>query len=305
MAKAAHATVPTTRAISIDITPSNEAQQGLALVTRAQALVVTDKRSHGDAKEFVQGAKKLKGVVEAHWKRITSTIDDTKRTLLKQKAEDVDPIESAISIVTTKVIDYENAEARRVREEEDRRRREAEAEARQRREHELAEQEAEALRLEAQSPKLSDREERFVSMVAGGLHTPQQAAKAAGYADPNAAAVRLVTSKKIVDAIASRKAAAAIREQAEAAKAAPLDVQPIAPVVSNTAKVAGQSSRTYYSAEVVDVEALIDAVVAGTVPRSVLMVNQPALNQAAKDGPDVFEKLFPGCRLVKRQGLAG
>lgn len=295
----------TSRQLAIDITSPTEATQGLALVAQARKLVVVDKVSHGIAKEFVKGAKQLGRAIDEHWRNITRRIDATKADLLKLKAQDLDPVEDAIKIASDVVLTFENAEAERVRIEQDRLRREAERQAQERRDREQAEQEAEALRLEAQSPKLSAREQEFIDQMFIGGKGATVAAQLAGFKDPAETAARLMRTQKIVDAIATAKAAKEIRRQAEEQARKPLDVKPVAKVASNTAHVHGVTSRTYYSAEVEDVDKLVDAVIAGTAPRSALMANQTALNEAAKGSPTLFEELYPGCRLVKRQGLAG
>lgn len=296
---------PTTKQVAIDITSPAEAKQGLALVDQARGFVVKDKVSHGQAKEFVGGAKKLKRAIEEHWSHITRGVDELKRNLLMLKGKDLEPVETAIKIASDVVIAYDNAEAERVRIEQDRLRREEERKARERRDREQAEQEAEALRLEAQSPKLSAREQEFIDQMFIGGKGATVAAQLAGFKDPAETAARLMRTQKIVDAIATAKAAKEIRRQAEEQARKPLDVKPVRKVESNTAHVHGMTSRTYYSAAVEDFDKLVDAVIAGTAPRSALTFNQTALNEAAKGSPTLFEELYPGCRLVKRQGLAG
>lgn len=292
-------------ALTIDLSPSPEASKGGALIIAARALVVADKSTHGQAKLFIRDLKGSIRNIEDFHKRTKRAIDDLKRTVLQHERDDVAPFQEAITIIEPRVIAYENAEDLRVQQEQDRLRRAAEEDARQRREQELAEQEAEALRLEALSGNLSEREEEFISRVVAGC-LPEIAARQAGFKDPAGTANRLLKTLKIQNAIATRREANAIREQAIAQRAQPLTVRPVAAVESQTSKVAGTSTRTYYSADILDADKLIDMVIAGKVSRSVLLINQSWLNQQATDLKDAFESVYgPAARLVKKQGIAG
>ena len=186
-------------------------------------------------------------------------------------------------------------------------------EARQRAENEriaLAERireqeaaEAEAARLEADSPHLSAREQTFVDGILAGFLS-NVAAERAGYKNPTQAAARLGKTRKVLDAIAAAQQAKAIREQAEAQKVTPLVVE--APVVeSQVAKVAGTSVRTTYSAQCVDVLALAKAVLEGRVPVEAIQADSVFLNRQAVALRETFERVYPGCKLVKKTGIAG
>lgn len=300
------AKTPAQTALTIDLSPSPDASKGSAIIAQARTMVVADKSSHGAAKLFIRDLKGTIRNIEDFHKRTKRSIDDLKRTALQHERDDVAPFEEAIKVIEPRIIAYENAEAARVREEQDRLRREAEDEARQRREKELAEQEAEAVRLESQSPKLSARETEFVDRIVVGFKSSVRAALDAGFKDGVAASARLLASPKIQQAIAAKKEAYAVRRQADSLYAQPLDVRPVAAVESQTSKVAGTSTRTYYSAEILDADKLIDMVIAGAISRSVLMVNHPWLNQQATDLKEAFESVYgPAARLVRKQGIAG
>lgn len=291
--------------MAIDVTPSQEAGQGLTLAAHAGLIIVTDKASHTQALEFVKGAKQLKRKIEDHWSNITRAVDEMKRNLLNLKEKDLEPVVRAIGIVEPRALEYADAQKRREQEEADRRRREAEETARREREAELARQEQAALDAEANSPALSAREDVFVSLMLRGV-TGESAARSCGYKDPVAMGAKLLATPKILDAISARKTAAAIREQAEAQRQKPLDVITTR-VPSNLGRAAGVSSRTYYSCVVDDERELLEAVLTGTASRSALIPNQTFLNDQAKQIQDAaaFAAAYPGCRLVKRQGLAG
>lgn len=300
------AKTPAQTALTIDLSPSPDASKGSALIAQARTMVVADKSSHGAAKLFIRDLKGTIRNIEDFHKRTKRDIDSLKKKALQNERDDIAPFEEAIKVIEPRIIAYENAEAVRVREEQDRLRREAEDEARQRRDRELAEQYAQLSRVEAESPHLSLRETEFVSLIVDGEFMPEKAAHTAGFKDAKASAVRLMATPKIQQAIAARKEVIAIRQQTEALRDNPLFVRPVAAVESQTSKVAGTSTRTYYSAEILDVDKLIDMVIAGTISRSVLQINHPWLNQQATDLKDAFESVYgPGARLVKKQGIAG
>lgn len=288
----------------IDLTPSPDARQGLTLRVEAQALTVVDKASHLKARQWIVGAKQLRGAIDEHWRRITRVIDKTKKDLLGLKGDDLEPVDQAIAKVEGVIIAYEDADARRVRAEEERRRREQETQARLDREAELLKADEEALELERNSAVLSKREQVFVDYMAIGDPNPVIAARAAGFTDPEGAAARLRKTPKIIDAIHAKKTAKAIRENAEATRQAPLDVAPIEKVASGVSRGAG-SRRTYYSVEIVDETKFLAAVLHGEVASEAIMPRMTYLNQQAKDSPDIFERSFPGCRLVKDSRIGG
>lgn len=302
---ASTSTPPEQKTMAIDIASPPEAGEALTLRKEALGLMVTDRASHGDALEFIRGCKQLKRKIDDHWSRITRSVDDLKRNLLTMKRTDLEPVESAIAMVEKRALDYDNEQRRREQEAADAARRKAQADAEEKRARELAEHEAQALKFEQDSPRLSAREEQFVELY---LQRPIDAVRHAstvGYKDYRAAAERLLASPKIQDAIQAKRTAAAIRQQAEATRQAPLQTIQQRPVESQRAKAAGVRTTIYRSAEVVDLDALIDAVMAGRAPRAALMANQVYLNQEAKQLQDTFESVYPGCRLVVKQGIAG
>lgn len=297
-------TPPEQKTMAIDIASPPEAGEALTLRKEALGLMVTDRASHGDALEFIRGCKQLKRKIDDHWSRITRSVDDLKRNLLTMKRTDLEPVESAIAMVEKRALDYDNEQRRREQEAADAARRQAEADAKAKRERELAEHEAQALKFEQDSPTLSAREQVFVQqLLAGVAHT--RAAQIAGYADAEKQGARLMASQKIIDAVQAKRTAAAIRQQAEAHRQAPLQTVQAKPVESQRAKTVGVRVTTTRSAEVVNLDALIDAVIAGKAPRAALMANQVYLNQEAKQLQDTFESVYPGCRLVVTQGIAG
>lgn len=192
-------------------------------------------------------------------------------------------------------------EAERQRQAENRRlQQEAEARARQDRERELELIEQEALKAEAASTDLSEREEIFITRIVDG-DLPVRAAQATGYKDPQGMATRLLDTPKIAQAITGRQSAKALREQASAVREMP--VQTTHYEAEKQIKKIG-TDRTTWSAEVYDVEAFMAVVLDPTsrmrygVPADVATFVQTKVNDLAKA---LHEKLdvVPGIRAKK------
>lgn len=289
---------------TIDVTASPDAAQGHSLQLRAATLMVVDQRSHEQALEMIQGAKKLKRAIEEHWSKIKRNVDELKRNLLALERKDLAPVQAVIDALTPRALDYSNAEDRRIREEEQRRRQAAEEQARRDRQAELDRQEQEALRLEVSSPKLSAREEVFVKHFASS-NQARLAALDAGYADPDKAGARLIITPKILEAIGNARQALELRQQATATAQKPLDVVRSTKVESKKAYVPGTRTVTTYACEVTDPAKFILAYLAGDIDTQAMVPNQVWLNKKAVDLKDQFETVFPGCTLVKNQTIAG
>ena len=95
--------------------------------------------------------------------------------------------------------------------------------------------------------------------------------------------------------------AAGNKEEAEAILQEPV-ATPVLTVKPAFERLAGLSSRTLWSAEVVDILMLARHVIAYPAERNLLQVNQPAINERARSQRDGF--LLPGCRLVKGDSMA-
>ena len=289
------------RKLEITLLPSPEAAEGIAL--RATTMLdVVDKESHELALNDLRRAKQIKRRIEEHWSRIKRNVDDLKRNLLDLERKDLEPVVAFIAARERQALDYQNGEARRVREEEDRRRRIAEEQARNDREALLRKMEAEALKAEASSPNLSPREQVFVDVVSSGTNW-DLAAKQVGYKDPSAGD-RLMHTPKIIAAIESQRKARQIREQQQAERDRPLDVV-TKEVVRQTAKVIGTRNTVTYSARVDDIGKVWAAVTDGKISREVFLCNEVWLNQQARQLKEAFEQVFPGCTLIKKEGIAG
>lgn len=292
-----------TNKLTVSLTPSPDAAQGVDLLYQATKLVVADKASHEVVRQFTKDVKALKRTIEAHYDRIKRPLTDAKNTVLAMEKEHLAPLDQAIKVAERLDIDWVNAERKRAEAEAARQREENERIAREQRAADLAKAEAEAEALEATAADLSEREQIFVEQFVA-TNNSTKAAQRAGYKDPEATAIRLLGTKKIVAALEAHRAALVLRLQAEAVSQQPLDVAPVV-VETAVASVAGTSLRTYYSCGEVDVLALAKAVVAGKVSVLALQANTVFLNKQASALKDLFPQAFPGCQLAKKQGISG
>jgi hypothetical protein len=236
--------------------------------------------------------------IAEHWE-ITSVIHRFHRRLTAARDRGIQADERAAEIANGLHNRYVEDERRKAQLEEDRRRREAEERARRDRQAELDRLEAEAVKAEEASPALSEREELFRDYIVAGL--PQQdAARRAGYKDPLAASARLMGSDKIRNAITAKQQAMRARQQADAVKASPVAVETPA-VRPNIERASGASDRTTHGAEVVDAQALIEAVFEGKygIPRDVLMVNPVKINEYGRSLHELIDR-WPGVRYTKK-----
>lgn len=232
--------------------------------------------------------------IEDHWK-ITTMISKFHRTMTGKRAIAGDAVKAANDTGNRLHADYVKAEERRVAAENARRQQEAEDKERERQQRESDRLEEEAVRREEAATGLSIRETTFVELyMARGDGI--SAARSAGFKTPAKDAARLLTLKKIQDAIAAKKSAAEIRRQAVAVKSAPIvaDFQEARPDVQ---KAAGSSERVTKSAELLDEAALIEAIFSGRygIPRTILKIDQTALNGEARNLGEIINR-WPGVR---------
>lgn len=314
-----------TNNINVAIEEAPGASKGSALVLRANTLIIRDRESHEAAREFLKGAKALKREIEAHYAAIKRPLNDARAVVLELEKKHLAPVDQAIAIAER--IDTQYVQDQRRIEEAENRRREEEARAaeQKRRDAEAAEAERAALKLEAASGELSQRERNFIHAYLASDKSPRAilaAAKTAGYKDPEAQVARLLKSKKINDAIAGMQAAARVREQAEVKAAEPIHVD-VAPVESQIGTVAGTSLRKYYAVGAFDVAKVLrkladeyekNPMLAAEIHKYLVDSTddeeRPAalrslLNAQARQCKDLFEAVWPGCKLAKREGVVG
>jgi hypothetical protein len=304
------ATATKTPALSVSLEPSPQAAEGVSLLQQAQGISIIDKASHEVCRTFLKGAKALKRTIEEHYAKIKKPLNDARTTVLDMERQHLAPVLQAIALAEKVDTVYVREQEQRERDEADQRRRQAEAAEQLRRAVEAEQAEAEALKLEASSDVLSERERIVVECIlkkisATGHLGPTDwlmACKEARYKDPRAAAAKLIESEKIIAAVQDGQKAAEIRRESEAAQAAPILLD-VAPVESAIGSVAGTSMRSYYGAEVFDLLALVKAVAAGTVPLDALTPNMVHLNGTARSLKTLMA--YPGVRVTKREGITG
>lgn len=256
-----------------------------------------NKEQDASLQTFIRSASAHKRKVEDHWE-ITSLLFNFQRRLVAVRKRATDAVDEAAAIAQRLHNQYGEAERRRAEEENRRRQKEADDKAAAEREAELQRLEEMALKAEAGSSDLSDRERRFVELVGSGKAGPTSAAAAAGYKNPAQQAERLMIDKKIIAALDSMKQAAVLREQAAAKRAEP--VVP-AEIIEEKPQLGGSGvDRTTKSAEITDERLFIEAVVGGRhgIPIDCLMVNPVRMNAYARDMGELINR-WPGVRLKK------
>lgn len=241
--------------------------------------------------DLIRIGKSGRKEIEAHW-TIAGILDKLHKRAVQGRKRGTDAYDLAEKIGNDLHLGYKQAEQRRVDAENDRRRRETEEEARRKREDDLRVLEEQALKAEASSPGLSDRERTFVDLIASG-RPMLDAAKRAGYKDPGVMGPRLLSTAKIKQAIQARQDAAAARQQAEAVREAPVQIEPV--LVRPDIQKWGD--RTTWSAEVLDERAFVQAVMSGSfgIPLDCLSVNQVKLNEYARSLRENLDR-WPGVR---------
>lgn len=249
-----------------------------------------------DAKliEDVRAARTAKSSAGDHWEPVTSMFSNLHRRMTGARKRTIDALDEAIGTGNRLHQAWDDAERARARREADEQRRQAEAAAAAEREKEMADLEAAALKAEASSPDLSDREREFVDrlvQLGDGYGVP--AARMAGYKDPDKAATRLLATPKIQQAMEAVRTALAAREQAQAVAARPLEA-----VVAPTAgPQVNSGDRETWSAELLDEQALIQAILDGNkgIPTDLLAIRQTKLNEYARSFKTIING-WPGVR---------
>lgn len=272
-------------------------QAAVFTLAKARALTVpTNQEQDAEMQRFVKGTTADLKSAETHW-AICATVHGFHKRLVAVRKRATDPLEEANRLSNALHNQYVQAEQRRVAQEQERVRVAAETKAREDREAELAAQEVAALKAEADSPVLSAREVLFVNALVSGV-VPYAAAMHAGFKNSVQQAARLMALPKIQDAIQAKRTAAAIREQAEARRQAPLDVQ-VETVKAHVSHADGHD-RSTHSAEIVDPQAFVKAVMGGAlnIPLDCLMPNPVKLNEMARALRERISA-WPGIRYVK------
>lgn len=273
-----------------------------ALAKRDAARQWTEPASAEDdvfIQEQIRDANRLRKEINAHW-QITSAVSAFHKRLTSRRDKGADAAEETASIGNKLHNEYGRRERERVARVLEQERRQNELDAQAKRERELMELEQAAVATEERMPNLSQREERFVELVAYGLNSPTTSARTAGYKEPELQGERLMKTPKIQQAIKALQEAAALRRQREARAAAPLDVAAPAAMKPDIQKAAGAHDRTTVTLEIVDERAFVEAAFSGKygIPSTLFVPKQAACNDAARQMGDLCNR-WPGVR-VKR-----
>lgn len=302
--------------LHVTLTQAAEAQQGAGLVLLANGITITDRASHERCREFLKGAKALKKKIEEHYAAIKSPLNAARATVLEMEKRDLSPVLDAIAIADGIDTRYVREQKRIEQEAADEQRRQAEAQERLRREQAAAEAEAEASRIEASSNVLSEREQVVVRFIGAAVVTPEillKACKFAGYLDPKASAEKLFRAGKIGAAVEQARKADAIRREAAAKQAEPINVS--VPAVAS--QVIDGGVRTYYGCEgISNVPALLRKLATDldnpanfTLQADAAKLLEPALlmlmSKQARDLKELFPRVWPMAQLSKRDGTVG
>jgi hypothetical protein len=273
--------------IEMDANATLARMQGLRLPTNA----AEDEQVMNEVRAITQKKK----VADEHW-AVTQLFSRMHKWTVARRERAGRPLDEAAAIGNRLHTTYKDAEVRRAREEQLRLQREAEEKARREQERQLAELEKAALKAEAASPDLSEREQSFISLYLQHRNGPS-AARLAGFKDADAAALRLLKAPKILKALEAAEKAIALRKQAVAIKTSPIEVEDV--VVKPD--IAGGGDRTTWSCEIIDVAAFRDAVFEGKygIPRDTLIPSPTTLNQYARDMKHLLDR-WPGVRAVKK-----
>lgn len=289
----------------IEIRPSSHAPKAIALRDSAKALVVSDKGSHTAGLTLLRDSKAIGRKIADDWKAMKGPLTELLTHVRDLERGELAPAQEAVALIEQKVGAYEREETRRATERQDAERKEAERVAAETRERELEQAELAALKAEAAAEGLSEREADFAESVAQGVDS-MVAAEGAGYKDVVKQSARLLNTPKILAAIAGIRAAALIREQAEAKREQPIvaDVPDVRPELG---AVSGVSKRTYYSCESADLPAMLAAFTRGEISAEAFAPNMVFLNREASRIKDavLFASIYPGCVLTSRDSHAG
>ena len=222
------------------------------VVARAGALVVATPEQYQDAAGFLKAIKAAQQKVTAHFGGMKAAAHAAWKAITAKESETLAPLADAERIVKARMVEWQQ-EQERIRLAEQRRL-QAIADEAARKERERAEAAARVQReKEAEARAEQQRQERLAAQAR--TEAARQAAQAAA------------------EEARKRAEAAAAKAEAKDEQAANVAPAPVVQVASVAPKVAGQSLRKTWRAEVTD---------AAAVPREWLVVNQTALDAFAR-----------------------
>ena len=282
------------------------------MVERAEALTVpTDDASDKIVQRVVVDSTRGRKANAKHWEPITKTFHQVHKALTSGRGEAEKDFVRAASIGNRHHSNYVAEEERKARLEQQRLDRLAREAAQRERDEETRRLEEERLTLEADSPTLSDREQRFVNAYDRHGHAIQ-AERMAGYKAGYGA--KLLEREKIQTALELLVKTREVARQQEVVKKAPIIPKATAVVRSTVGHVVGAGSRKQRGAEIYDEAALIEAILMQAanppgegepvIPTDVLTVKAPKVNEYARSlGRNISE--WPGVRFTEETKVTG
>ena len=282
------------------------------MVARAEALTVpTDDASDKIVQRVVIDSTRGRKANTEHWGPITMTFNKVHKALTSGRGEAEKDFVRSASIGNRHHSDYVSEKERKARIEQQRLDRMAREAAQRERDDENKRLEEERLKLEADSPHLSDREQRFVNVydrhgVTSGAE--REAGYKAGYGE------KLLAREKIQTALELMAKAREVQRQQEAVRIAPVIPKATPVVRPSFGHVVGAGSRKQRGAEIYDENALIEALLAQAanppaegepvIPTNILQVKHPKVNEYARSLGSAINE-WPGVRFTEVTKVTG
>ena len=282
------------------------------VLARAEALTVpTDDVSDKIAQHVVVDSTRGRKANTEHWEPITKVFHKVHKVLTSGRGEAEKDFVRSASIGNRLHSDYVAEQERKARIEQQRLDRLAREQAQRERDEETRRLEEERLKLEADSPNLSDREKSFVAAYdqhSNVIHAERYAGYKAGYGE------KLLEREKIQTALGLLVKKREIAREQEIVRTAPV-VPKATPVVRPTfGHVVGAGSRKQRGAEIYDEAALIEAILMQAanppgegepvIPTDVLTVRPPKVNEYARSLGSVINE-WPGVRFTQETKVTG
>ena len=254
------------------------------MVARAEALTVpTDDASDKIVQRVVIDSARGRKANTEHWEPITKTFHRVHKALTSGRGEAEKDFVRSASIGNRHHSDYVAEQERKARIEQQRIDRKAREDAQRERDEETIRLDEERLKLEAGSPTLSDREQRFVNAYDRHVSTIG-AERVAGYKPGYGA--QLLAREKIQTALELLGKTREVARQQEIAKTAPIVPKATTVVRSSISHVVGAGSRKQRGANVYDEARLIEAILAQAA-------NPPAERESRSSRPTSCRSMAP------------
>ena len=282
------------------------------MVARAEALTVpTDDASDKIVQRVVIDSTRGRKANKEHWEPITQTFHKVHKALTSGRGEAEKDFVRSASIGNRHHSDYVSEKERKARIEQQRLDRLAREAAQRERDDENKRLEEERLKLEADSPHLSDGEEKFIKCY-DWTGDVKQSERAGGYKAGYGS--KLLGREKIKTALEVLVKKREVAQQQEAVRIAPVIPKATPVVRPSFGHVVGAGSRKQRGAEVYDENALIEALLAQAanppaegepvIPTNILQVKHPKVNEYARSLGSAINQ-WPGVRFTEVTKVTG